>query len=49
MADDVNKTLRKIMLNICINKQNYGKNYQELEKSDRILTFTHTFHCFTVY
>ena len=27
MADDVNKTLRKIMLNICINKENYVKNY----------------------
>ena len=37
MADDVNKTLQKIMLNIFINKENYVKNLYQLRKSDRIL------------
>ena len=49
MADDVNKLSLKIMLNICINKENYLKNYQKLEKSDRILRFTQVFRCFIVY
>ena len=48
MADDINKTVRKVMLNISINKENYVKNYQQLEKSDRIWTFTQVFGCFTV-
>ena len=48
MADDVN-TLRKIMFNISINKENYVKNKKQLEKYDRILRFTQVFRCFTVY
>ena len=44
MADDVNKTLQKIMLNICINTKNYVKNYYQLEKSDRIPRFIQVFH-----
>ena len=44
MADDINRTLRKIMLNICKNQENYVKNRYQLKKSDRIVRFVQVFH-----